>query len=223
MRFILISRGQKATMQKILLSVVICLLFTLPLPAQNFLDHVTAEVGAGFSFPLGTFANHAKNGFNFVASGGPRFNRHFTLTLDFSLHYMDVKNFLETSENVDISQGSMIRFWTLTVNPGYEFIKQERFSTYATGGYGLYNRKLLLAAPGVVPAAVCDTFWNVCVGTPASAQMVSGDFSLYKGGYNVGGGVTFGARTKFFAETRYHHMFTARDTTLIPLTFGVRW
>jgi len=212
-------------MQQILLSVVICLLFTLPLPAQqNFLDHVTAEVGAGFSFPLGTFKNHAKNGFNFVASGGPRFNRHFTVALDFSLHYMDVKNFLETSENVDISQGSMIRIWTLTVNPGYEFIKQERFSTYATGGYGLYNRKLLLAALGIVPAAVCDTFWKVCVGTPGSSEMLSGDFSIYKGGYNVGGGVTFGARTKFFVETRYHHMFTAdTPTTLIPLTFGVRW
>jgi opacity protein-like surface antigen len=211
-------------MQQILLLVLICLLFTLPLPAQNFLDHVTAEAGAGFTFPVDTMRNHTKNGFNFLASGGPRFNRHFTMTLDFSLHYMDVKNFLKNSNNVDISQGSMVRIWSLTVNPGYEFIKQERFSTYATGGYGLYNRKLLLAAPGIVPAAVCDSFWKICVGTPGSSEMLSGDFSLYKGGYNVGGGVTFGARTKFFAETRYHHMFTEdAPTILIPLTFGVRW
>src|SRR5437667_4872453 len=129
-------------MQRIFFSAVVCLLFTTPVRAQDFLNHITGDVGAGFTFPAGRIADHTQNGFNFVASGGPRFNRHFSLTLDFSLHYMDVKNFLESPEaGVDLSFGSMVRMWSLTLNPSYEFIKQERFSSYATGGYGLYNRK----------------------------------------------------------------------------------
>ena len=210
-------------MRRIYLYIVMCLLFTAASKAQDFLNHVTAEAGAGFSFPVGTIGDHTKNGFNFVASGGPRFNRRFSVTLDFSLHYMDVKNFLENPESgVDISFGSIVRLWSLTVNPSYEFIKQEHFGAYATGGYGLYNRKLLLAAPGVIPAVACDQFWNVCVGAPG--QLVTGDFNIYKGGYNVGGGVTFTPHIKFFVETRYHHMFTSNGATiLIPLTFGIRW
>jgi len=210
-------------MQRIFFSAVVCLLFTTPVRAQDFLNQITGDVGAGFTFPAGRIADHTQNGFNFVASGGPRFNRHFSLTLDFSLHYMDVKNFLESPETgVDLSFGSMVRMWSLTLNPSYEFIKQERFSSYATGGYGLYNRKLLLAAPGVIPAAACDQFWNVCVGT--SSETFTGDFSIYKGGYNFGGGVTFTPHVKFFVETRYHHMFTSKGaTTVVPLTFGIRW
>jgi opacity protein-like surface antigen len=210
-------------MQRILLSVALCLLYTMPLPAQDFLNHLTVDVGAGFSFPVGSVARHTKMGFNFVASGGPRFDR-FTLTLDYGLHYFSIKNSFQNPEtNVDLSFGSEMRLWSLTVNPGYEFIKQDKFSSYATGGYGLYNRKLLLAGPGLTPAAVCDVFWGVCVDNLA-IPTITGDESVYKGGYNVGGGVTFGVRTKFFIEARYHHMFTTNSATeIIPLTFGIRW
>jgi opacity protein-like surface antigen len=215
---------QRLKMQRIFLSAIICLVFVLPLRAQDSLSHITASVGAGFSFPLGTLRDHTKTGFNFVASGGPRFNPHFSLTLDFSLHYLELKNSLQSQDNVNVSFGSMMRLWSLTVNPHYEFIKQERFSSYATGGYGIYNRRLLLAAPGLVPAVVCDQFWNVCVSNNPVSQTVTGPLSPYKGGYNVGGGVTFGAHTKFFVEARYHHMFTTDVATeVVPLTFGIRW
>jgi len=213
-------------MRRIFLGAIIWLLLAVPLRAQDFLNHVTAEVGAGFSFPLGAPADHLKTGFNFVASGGRRFNQHFTLTLDFSLHYLDLKNSLQIPDtNIEPSLGSMLRMWSLTLNPGYEFIKQERFSSYATAGYGLYNRRLLLAAPGPVPIVVCDAFWDLCVSSnPPSGVTVTGDLGVYTGGYNAGGGVTFGAHTKFFMEARYHHMFTTRNATqIVPITFGIRW
>ena len=206
------------------LSAVICSLFAMPLRGQDFLNHITAHAGAGFTFPVGTIADRTKTGFNFVASGGPRFNRHFTLSLDFSLHFLDIENsFHDPETDTELSLGSEVRVWSLTVNPGYEFIKQERFSSYATGGYGVYNRRLLLASPGLIPADVCDPFWSVCIST-FSGPRATGNGSLYKGGFNVGGGVTFGARTKFFVEARYHHMLTSDpSTSLVPLTFGVRW
>ena len=59
------------------------------------------------------------------------------VTLDFSLHYLDIKNsFPNPGGDAELSFGSIMRMWSLTVNPGYEFIKRERFSSYATGGYG---------------------------------------------------------------------------------------
>jgi hypothetical protein len=180
-------------------------------------------VGAGFTFPLGTTADHTKMGYNFVASGGPRFNPHLSFSLDFSLHYLDIENSLVDPETgVDLSLGSMMRMWSLTLNPVYEFIKKERFSSYATGGYGVYNRHLQLASIGRVPAMACDPFWKVCVSSFPGT--VTGNLSSYKGGYNVGGGFTIGAQTKFFIEARYHHMSTQNPATeILPLTFGIRW
>jgi opacity protein-like surface antigen len=210
-------------MRRISLPLLISLLFIAPLQAQDFLKHVTAEVGAGFSFPVGTTANHNEMGFNFVASGGPRFNDHLSLSLDFSLHYFELKNsFTSPTTGADLSLGSNMRLWSLTLNPAYVFIKKERVSSYVTGGYGLYNRRLLLAATGAIPAVACDQFWEVCISSVP--QMVSGNPSPYKGGFNAGGGVAFGVTNKFFVEIRYHRMFTANaPTQIIPLTFGIRW
>src|SRR5215831_1741761 len=112
-------------MRRCVLSVVICLLVVTPLGAQDILNHITFSAGAGFSFPLDPLAHHTKTGFNFTASGGVRFNKRVTTTLDFSLHYLDLKNSLQSPiTGVDLSLGSIMRMWSLTVNPGYEFIKQ---------------------------------------------------------------------------------------------------
>jgi len=212
-------------MGRIFLPAIICLMVAMPSRADDFgfLKGITASAGGGFTFPVGRIANHTRPGFNFTAEAGPRFDR-FTLTLDFTLHYSSVKNsFHDPNSTIDISNGSIVRIWSFTLNPGYHFIKQESFSSYVSGGYGVYNRTLLVGSFAPVPVAACDEFWDVCVsnipGIPGS-----GDGTITKGGYNVGGGVTFGAATKFFIDVRYHHMFTPRSPTeLIPVTFGVRW
>lgn len=213
---------QKLGIRGIVLCVLLCLLSTIPLLAQDSLQHLTVGVGAGFSFPSGVTADHTQSGFNFTATGGPRFSPRFSVTLDFSLHYLDVKNsFVDPTTGVDLSLGSIMRVWSLTVNPSYEFIKKEWFNSYATAGYGLYNRDLLVPATGPVSANACDVFFNLCIGS--NPPTVTGNINPYKGGYNVGGGVMFGTRTKFFTEVRYHHMFTDKPTVIIPLTFGIRW
>jgi len=200
-------------------------LFSMQLYAQDRLSHVTFDVGAGFSFPTGQLENHTETGFNFVASGGPRFNSRLSASLDFSLHYFNVENsFRSPVTGVDFALGSMVRVWSLTLNPTYQFLRGEKFTSYVTGGYGLYNRQLQIPAPGAAIASACDAFWNVCIGSSPAGASLSGNIDTYRGGYNVGGGVNFGTRTKFFVETRYHHMFTTNSPTeLIPLTFGVRW
>jgi opacity protein-like surface antigen len=202
---------------------IIAVLFSIDLQAQDRLKHVTFDVGAGFSFPTGPLAGHTRTGFNFVASAGPRLNPTFSAAVDFSLHYFNVKDSFQNGD-VDLSQGAVARVWSLTINPSYQFLRREKFSSYATAGYGLYNRKLKVPFPDPIPMTACDTFWDACISSSPGGAFLRGNINPYKGGYNVGGGMDFGIRTKFFVEARYHHMFTGDSPTeLIPLTFGIRW
>jgi outer membrane protein with beta-barrel domain len=212
-------------LKRISLGVALGVLFSMNLWAQDPWKHFTFDVGAGFSFAAGRLADHTETGFNFVASGGPRFNPSLSVGLDFALHYFNVKNSLRSPANgVDFSLGSVVRVWSLTVNPTYQFLRREKYSSYATAGYGLYNRRLKIPLSARIPAAACDSFWNVCISTSTASVSVTGNVNPYTGGYNVGGGVNFGTGTKFFVEGRYHHMFTTNSPTqVIPLTFGVRW
>jgi hypothetical protein len=114
--------------------------------------------------------------------------------------------------------------WSITLNPTYEFVREEGYSVYATGGYGVYNRRLELTNTFFQRAIVCDDWWGVCTTGFVSDEEVVADRSTYKGGFNVGTGFTLGSRSKFFMEVRYHHMFTTNEATqVIPITFGIRW
>jgi hypothetical protein len=205
--------------------VVVSFLFSVNLLAQDSLKHFTFDVGGGFSFPAGQLKNHANNGVELVASGGPRFNSRLSVGLDFALNHFNVKNSLQNQAmGADFALGAVVRIWSLTVNPTYQFLRREKSSYYATAGYGLYNRQLQLPVPGPTPASACDVFWKVCVNNSTAVTSVTGNLNPYVGGYNVGGGVNIGTRTKFFVEVRYHHMLTSNSPTeLIPVSFGVRW
>jgi hypothetical protein len=205
--------------------VVVGFLFSVNLTAQDSLKHLTLDVGGGFSFPAGQLKNHANNGVELVASAGARFNPRLSVNLDFAVNHFNVKNSLQNrAVGADFALGAVVRTWSLTVNPTYQFLRREKFSYYATAGYGLYNRQLQLPAPGPIPASACDAFWGVCVTNSSAGTSVTGNLNPYTGGYNVGGGVNIGTRTKFFVEVRYHHMFTSNSPTeLIPVSLGVRW
>jgi hypothetical protein len=59
------------------------------------------------------------------------------------------------------------------------------------------------------------------------ADAVLRDGSTDGGGFNIGGGLTFGGEgpgMKFYTEVRYHRAFMERfDTEVLPITFGIRW
>lgn len=206
------------------LCVLLVCVFSMYGHGQDRLEHITFDVGGGFAFPAGQLGNRVQTGFGIVASGGPRFNPRLSLGLDFTINYFNLKNFIAAPVNQVSSLGSMVRIWSLTVNPTYQFWKEENVSSYVTGGYGLYNRDLQLSNSGaVLPAGACDTFFNVC-NANSQVSAIANDLNTYKGGFNVGAGMNFGAHTKFFVEARYHHMFTTHSPTeIVPLTVGVRW
>jgi hypothetical protein len=59
------------------------------------------------------------------------------------------------------------------------------------------------------------------------AEQVVRSFEATKGGLNIGGGFDMHLTRqspKFFAESRYHHMYTnGVVTSFIPVTFCLRW
>ena len=132
-------------------------------------------------------------------------------------------NVMENASN-NTRVDAQLYIWSLTVNPNYEFIKRERFSSYATGGYGLYYRWLELTRTDFTATGVCDEWWDVCVSGAMNDATFPANRSTYKGGFNAGMGASFGYRKKLFGEIRYHRMFTAnRPTEIVPIVFGVRW
>jgi hypothetical protein len=66
------------------------------------------------------------------------------------------------------------------------------------------------------------------VNVPVPANLVLSSFTQNKGGWNVGGGVSFRVKGdsnfKVYAEARYHYIYTTPvQTTILPVTFGLRW
>jgi hypothetical protein len=75
---------------------------------------------------------------------------------------------------------------------------------------------------------VFDPFLFGFVNVPVAANQVLGSFTQNKGGWNVGGGVSFRVKedsnAKIYAESRYHYIYTTPfRTTVLPVTFGFRW
>jgi outer membrane protease len=208
-------------MKRIGLCIVVCMFAVLPLQAQNF-DNFVAEVGGGFNIPAGPTSRHASNGWNFVAAAGPRVSRNASVLVDFSFNKLNVDH-LDTFDE-DVIDANM-RMWSITINPSFEVVRRDRWSWLATGGYGVYNRRLDFEDATFPPTRVCDDWWDICTGNNfVTSTAAFGEQNTYKGGFNVGTGFTFGTRTKFFAEVRYHHMFTTNvDTQIFPFNFGVRW
>jgi opacity protein-like surface antigen len=198
---------------------VIILLMVISVNAQS---RVTAEFGGGISLPVGVARDHAKTGFGFVAAAGPRFNEHFSTLLDFTFSGMNVDALQNSSRNSQVD--AQMYLWSLTLNPNVEFIKTENFSSYVTGGYGLYYRWLQLTRTAFDVVIVCDPWWSVCPDGFVFGGSLLGTHSTYKGGFNGGAGVTFGSGKKFFVEVRYHRMFTTREPTeIVPIVGGIRW
>jgi opacity protein-like surface antigen len=197
------------------------LIAAAPLQAQWFTDRLTLQAGAGVALPSGSTSEHAGNGTNFMAGAGVRFHSGASLRLNFSNQQMDADTFDDIGKATAVDAD--MRMWSLTLNPTFDFIRLERFSSYIDAGYGLYNRRLQLTRADFNNRRVCDSWWGLCsVGAGAGNPLVG--VSTYKGGFNIGTGITIGSAVRFFAEARYHRMFIANtDTEVIPVTFGARW
>jgi len=76
-----------------------------------------------------------------------------------------------------------------------------------------------------VPPQRYWSWWYGCA--IGSVNFVTGSRSANAFGENIGGGLTFRlgeSHLKVYTEVRYHHAgYNRVSTSLLPLTFGIRW
>lgn len=200
----------------------LCCVAVLPSLAQSSM--FTGYVGGGFTEPTNPVGRRLDNGWNISAGVGVRPQQHFGVMLDFMY---DHNNLSQGALNaVGAPDGSM-RVFAFSLNPVIRLAPRESpIDLYVTGGGGVYHRTVEFTQPTLATVTVFDPWFGF---VPASvvANQVIGSFTVVKPGFNVGAGVELrvGGNAKLFAEARYHRMFiTDRiDTTLLPVTFGVRW
>ena len=201
---------------------------------HNVANTLAFEVGGGFNAPLNT--HHITWGGNITVGGGINFNKQFAMLVEYQFIADKLPGYLIAQTGAD---GGNAHIWSFTLAPVVSLFPNSKNDIYLTGGGGFYRKVTNFTNPA--PALYCYYYYCSVV----SVNQVIGHFSSNQGGWNVGGGYQHrlggmfnDSRMKLFAEVRYLKIYTpaysnqpnglgtvtlAADTTLIPVTFGVRW
>jgi hypothetical protein len=175
----------------------------------------TAQAGYGTGWTKGRDANTLhSNGGVFQAGGGFATGKRFAIIGDFMRASVAVK-----SEALAVQSGSppsaTARFYTTMLEPTYLAYAGRRWNLYALGGFGWFRRSIKFTGP---TANLLLHPGDSAIGSPVSAN---------SGAFDAGGGVNFrvnGAGLRVYAEARYlRGLAVNRRSTLVPLTFGIRW
>ena len=191
--------------------------------AQDF-SRFAFNVGGGFTEPVGPSARRANTGFNITAGAGLNFAPQFGISAEFGYNRLNLSDGVLSQAGVP---GGNAHVYSVTLEPTVHLNPHGRFGAYILGGGGFYRRTIDFTAPTVQDLTFFDPFFGFYnAGVPATQILAS--YSQNKGGLNVGAGVEIRVKgdsnAKFFAEARYHYIFTTPvRTTLLPVTFGFRW
>jgi hypothetical protein len=185
------------------------------------------NVGGGPGFPLSKTSDFAKTSYNFVAGGGANLSPHAKFVGEFMFHGLPIKQNVLNELQVPSGKGRLYSVTgNLLIGTG-----TARKSLYLIGGGGWYRRTVEAQKTVYQQGEVCApvvVWWNVqCINGIFPTNVTIASSTTSAGGFNVGGGFTiaFGeSRANFYTEIRYHQAFTKNiDTTVLPLTFGVRF
>jgi opacity protein-like surface antigen len=198
-------------------------LAAMPAAAQNW-SRFSFHAGGGFTKPVRSTENRVDMGFNLGAGAGVYLTKHVGVNVDFGYNELNLSQ--RVLETAGVPGGSG-RLYSVTLNPIIRFNPEGRFDPYITFGGGFYRRTVEFTEPTISVVTGFDPFYGFFpVAIPAN--QVLGSFSQNKGGWNGGAGFAvrvFGdSRAKLFAEARFHQVYTSPvRTSLIPVTFGIRW
>jgi len=185
---------------------------------QDF-HKLTIEAGAGPTLPIGSAKDRWNTGWNILLGAGYNFTPHIAGLVEFQYDHFSLSNSaLQTYNQPD----GFIRFWSFSFSPRYDFNPRGKFDVYATGGYGLYGRELAFTDPSQIQQ-VCDPYYGYCESTRAP---VIASFTNYRGGMNLGGGVSYGvggSGLKFFTDVRYNRFMSHNDNEFITVTLGIKY
>ena len=221
------------------------LLVAAPAVAQD--KPVDFNIGFGWTFPQGDFADSFDSGWN--GDFGVTFNVSPAVGVQAEYMYQRM-NGPEKTILVSPAPGGITSTQLIESNQqAHAFLGNLVFgnlhhgkvvSAYGIGGLGLYHRIVQLTSPAVGFSTFCDPYWYVCYPVAVSVDNILGDRSSNDFGINFGGGITFGTEAKFYIEARYHYVWgptisvanggplpsgvpSSTNAPYFPLTFGVRW
>ncbi|HVU47765.1 MAG TPA: hypothetical protein VHD85_16660 [Terracidiphilus sp.] len=192
------------------------------------------EVGGGFNAPESDAITY---GGNFTLGGGVNLNKHLAVLAEYQFIGDKLPGYLIAEAG---AQGGHAHIWSLTLAPVIDLFPQSTNDVYVTGGGGFYRKVTSFTDP--TQALYCDYFYCGYV----TENAVVGHFSSNQGGWNIGagfqhrlGGMYGDSKMKVFIEARYLDVLTpavigatpnglssttvAKDTKLIPVTFGIRF
>lgn len=200
------------------------LLCALPAAAQNT-NKFGFNVGGGFTEPVKQMDGRLNTGFNLNAGAGVNFTPYLGIMGEFGFNDLGLSPSTLATEGVPSGTS---RIYSVTLNPIVRFHPHGRFDAYVIGGGGFYRRTVEFTQPAVANVPFFDPFLGGFVGVPVATNQVLASFSQNKAGLNIGGGIEVRVRgdsnAKFYAESRYHYIFTTPvRTTVVPVTFGFRW
>lgn len=195
-----------------------------PAAAQNT-DRLTFHIGGGFTEPVRYTDGRLDTGLNVTGGAGINLAPRIGIVGEFGYNHLGLSGAALAAAG--IPNGST-RIYSLTANPIIRLNPRGRLDAYLIGGGGYYRRTIELTAPTVTTVTVFDPFWGLFYPAAVPANVILGSNTQNKGGLNIGGGISVALRAdsnaKFFAETRYHYLYTTPvRTTMLPVTFGFRW
>ena len=183
----------------------------------------TANFGVGVANPVHDTGSRLDTGWNFTGGAGMNFTSHLGLAGEFTYNSLGVNQ--STLQSLEFPNGEM-RLWAFTANPVVRLNHSGRVDCYLIGGGGVYHRVTEFSQPTVAMYTVFDPFFGLSYPVAVPANQVLSSYSTTAGGLNIGGGITIKigrGNAKAYVESRYHHMFSDPATTILPVTFGIRW
>jgi len=185
--------------------------------AGQDLSKYTVEGAGGVSFPAGSAKDRLNTGYNFLLGAVWRFTPAFSWLVEFQYDHFSLTN--QTLQAFNQPDG-FNRFWSLTLNPRYYVHPKGKLSGYGTAGYGIYSRSLAFTDPSQA-VGYCDPYYGYC---ESSGAPIVAEFTNYKGGFNVGGGVSYAlgeSGFKFVGDLRYNRFLSHANNEFITLSFGI--
>ncbi len=182
-------------------------------------NHLTLSVGAGFTTRTGAIAGDIQNGGNFELNGGHFFNRYLGMTGNFMFSESGITRSALDALN---EPAGFARVYAVTADPTVRLPQRRGFVAYALAGGGYVGRDLHFQKPILVGLSSTHMPFMLMPGYASAGSIIDNS-----GGFDVGGGLNMPSpwgRAKLFVEARYVKGFTSHlNTTIIPITVGIRW
>ena len=203
-------------------------LFLTAASGQQF-HRYTLNAGGGPGINRAQINSFLSNSYHFSGGAAYNLNRLFSLQAEYMYYNMPFQSAI--TQPPQGFPGAKAHVQSGTLNVIFNVPLKGKWGVYGIGGYGLYQRAVSADKTTLLLGTVCQpayVFWNVtCVNGVVNPEQTISTRDTGAGGYNYGGGFTrrlYGPRLKFYGEVRYHRT-NNRDirTTILPITFGIRW